>query len=184
MLRTVLFVVLVMSTILLFFIFLVARFVPDVNGFLFSSPKIECKPCICNPECHCETKCIQQQIMKECNLGVDTHNALASYHTQDNQTTRFILIFSVSINFLLLLLLLFRKPILNCYRAHQRTKQQQQAAQHQAIARQNTEHYTMALQQMVAPSADQGPSNLINPYATSSQPLFQLLSNLNHNNRV
>ena len=173
-----------MSTLLIFLIFLVARFVPDVDGFLFGSPKLECKPCICHPECHCETKCVQQQIMKECNLGVDTHNALASHHTQENQTTRFILIFSVSINFLLLLFLIFRKPIINCYRAHQRHKQQQLTAHQQAIARQHTEQYTIALKQMVAPSADQGPSNLIVPHTTSSQPLFQLLSNLNYNNHV
>ena len=37
---------------------------------------------------------------------------------------------------------------------------------------------------MVAPSADPGPSKLIDPYPTSSQPLFQLLSNLNYNNHV
>lgn len=75
--------------------------------------------------------------------------------------------------------------LLNCCRAHQRNKQQQQqAAQQQAIARQHTEHYTIALKQMVAPSADHGPSKLIDPHTTSSQPLFQLLSNLNYNNRV
>ena len=184
MIKTVLFVVLLMSTLLLFLIFLVARFVPHVDGFLFGSPKLECKPCICHPECHCETKCVQQQIMKECNIGVDTHNALASHHTQENQTTRFILIFSVSINFLLLLFLLFRKPILNCYRARQLHKQQQQAAQQQAIARQHTEHYTLALKQMVIPSADPDIPKLIAPHTTSSQPLFQLLSNLNSNNHV
>ncbi|CAF4598128.1 unnamed protein product, partial [Rotaria sp. Silwood2] len=132
-------------------LFLVAQFVPAVDGFLFGQLKLECKPCICHPECHCETKCVQQQIMKECNLGVDSHNVFASHYTQENRTNRLILLFSLIINFLLKLLLLFSKPVRSCYRAHQLQKRQQKQTKQQAAARQQTEHYTIALKQMIPP---------------------------------
>jgi hypothetical protein len=122
MLKTVLFVILIMSSLLIVLLLLIAQFVPAVEAFLFGPSKLECKPCICHPECHCETKCIQQQIMKDCNLGVDSHNLLASHHTQENRTTRIILIFSLIVNFILTLLLLFRKTVRNCYRAQQLRK--------------------------------------------------------------
>jgi len=78
MLKIILFVVLIMAGLLIVLMFLAAQFLPSLDGFFFGQGKLECKPCICHPECHCETKCIQQQIMKECNLGVDSHNALVS----------------------------------------------------------------------------------------------------------
>jgi hypothetical protein len=124
MLKTVFFIKLLMSSLLIIMLFLVAQFVPTIDGFLFGQPKLKCIPCICHPGCHCETKCVQKQIMKECNLGVDSHNVVfASHYTQQ---------------------------FCNCYRSHQNVKQQ-------AIARQNTEHYNIALKQMIAPQADQGP---------------------------
>jgi hypothetical protein len=156
MLKTVFFIKLIMSSLLIIMLFLVAQFVPTIDDFLFGQPKLECKPCICHPECHCETKCVQQQILKECNLGVDSDNVFASHYTQENRTTRFILIFSLILNFFLTLLLLFRKPFRNCYRSHQNVKQQ-------ATARQNTEHYNIALKQMIAPQADRNTPILIQP---------------------
>ena len=152
-----------MSILLIFIIFLVAQFVPTVDTFLFGQTKLECKPCICHPECHCETKCVQQQLMKECNLGVDSHNAFASHYTQENRTTRLILLFSLIINFILTLLLLFRKPIRNCYRTQQMRKQQ-------TLARQQTEHYAIALRQMIAPHAEQCLPQSNNLHTTSTQP--------------
>jgi len=165
-------------------ILLIAQFVPAVDVFLFGQPKLECKPCICHPECHCEIKCVQQQIMKECNLGVDNHNLLASHHTQENRATRFILIFSLIVNFILTLHLLFRKTVRNCYRAHQIRKQQQKEAKQQAVACQHTERYTIALKQMITPHAEQCQPKQNSPHTSSDQPLFQLLSNLNIADRV
>ncbi|CAF3959252.1 unnamed protein product [Rotaria sp. Silwood2] len=160
-------------------LFFVAQFVPAVDPFLFGQPKLECKPCICHPECHCETKCVQQQIMKECNLGVDSHNIFASHYTQENRTTRLILLFSLIINFLLTLLLLFRKTVCNCYREHQLQKRQQKQIKQQAAARQQTERYTIALKQIITPHAEKCPPKQSDPHTTSDQPLFQFLSNLN-----
>ncbi len=111
-----------MASLLVIMLLLVAQFVPSVDGFLFGQTKLECKPCVCHPECHCETKCVQQQLMKECNLGVDSHNVFASHYTQENRATRFILISSLIVNFLLTLILLFGKPLCNCYRSHQQKK--------------------------------------------------------------
>ena len=90
MIKLVLFVILIMSNLLIFIALFVVQVVPAVEPFLFGQPSLDCKPCICHPECNCETKCTQQQIMKECNLGVDIHNVLAAHHTQENRATRFI----------------------------------------------------------------------------------------------
>ncbi|CAF2991519.1 unnamed protein product [Rotaria sp. Silwood2] len=165
-------------------LFFVAQFVPAVDPFLFGQPKLECKPCICHPECHCETKCVQQQIMKECNLGVDSHNIFASHYTQENRTTRLILLFSLIINFLLTLLLLFRKTVCNCYREHQLQKRQQKQTKQQAAARQQTERYTITLKQMITPHAEKCPPKQSDHHTTSDQPLFQFLSNLNIEDRL
>jgi hypothetical protein len=88
MIKTIFFYILIMSILLISVILLVSQFVPVLNFCIFGQPKLECKPCICHPECHCETKCVQQQIMKDCNLGVDSHNALASHHTGKSYNTR------------------------------------------------------------------------------------------------
>ncbi|CAF3345566.1 unnamed protein product [Rotaria sp. Silwood2] len=173
-----------MSTVLIAIILLTAQFVPAVDAFLFGQPKLECKPCVCHPECHCETKCVQQQIMNECNLGTDLHNALASHHTQAHQTTRFILIFSLIVNVILTIILLFRKTVCNCYRAHRLQKQQKKAAKEQAAALQQTNRYAIALKQMLPPRTEQCLSDSTGTHTTSDQPLFQLLSNLNINNSV
>ena len=109
MIKIVLFVALLVFTLFIFLMFLVARFAPNVDVFLSDQRKLECKPCICHPDCHYGTKGIQQQIMKECNFSVDSHNALALHHTKQNQTTRFILVFSLSINFILILFLVVWK---------------------------------------------------------------------------
>jgi hypothetical protein len=95
MLRFVLVLLLAMSILIVSIILLLSHFAPVADLFLFGQPKLDCKPCICHPECHCETQCIQQQIMQECNLGVDTHNTLLSHHTHENRTTRLILVFSL-----------------------------------------------------------------------------------------
>ena len=179
MIKLVLFVILIMSSLLIFIALFVAQVVPAVEPFLFGQPSLDCKPCICHPECNCETKCTQQQIMKECNLGVDIHNALAAHHTQENRATRFILLFSLIINCLLTLFLVFRKTLRNCYRAHQIQKRQQKAAKQQAVARHQTELYNIALKQIITSHAEQYPPKQNSSHTTSDQPLFQLLSNLN-----
>ena len=178
MLKIILFVVLIMAGLLIVLMFLAAQFLSTLDGFFFGQGKLECKPCICHPECHCETKCIQQQIMKECNLGVDSHNALVSHHTQENRTTRFILIFSLTANFFLILLLLCRKPVRHCYRTHRIRKQQQKTNEQEAAARQQTDRYTIALKKLFAPHLEQHPPQQTNLRATSDQPIFQLLSTL------
>jgi len=99
MFKTVFFITWIMSSLLIIMLFLVTQFVPTIDGFLFDQPKLKCKPCICHPECRCETKCVQQQIMKECHLGVDSRNVSPSHYTQENRTNRFILIFSLILNF-------------------------------------------------------------------------------------
>ena len=168
-----------MSSLLIFIALIVAQVVPAVEPFLLGQPSLDCKPCICHPECNCETKCTQQQIMKECNLGVDIHNVLAAHHTQENRATRFILLFSLIINCLLTLFLVFRKTLRNCYRAHQIQKRQQKAAKQQAVARHQTELYNIALKQMITSHAEQCLPKQNSSHTTSDQPLFQLLSNLN-----
>ncbi len=181
MIKTVFFFLLIMAILLIFVILLVAQFVPVVNFCIFGQPKLECKPCICHPECHCETKCVQQQIMKECNLGVDSHNVLASHHTQENRTTRIILIFSLIINFIQTLLLLFRKTVRNCYRAHQTRKRQQKEAKQQASARYQAERYTVALKQILPTLPEHPQPEQHSPQShrvTSDEPLISLLSNL------
>ena len=127
MIKVLFFIILIMSGLLIFI--LVAQFMSPVHLFFCGQPTLQCKPCICHPECHCETKCVQQQIMKECNLGVDSHNTLLSHHTQENRTTRIVLIISLLINFVLILILLFRKPIRNCYRKHQQRQRQTKTTQ-------------------------------------------------------
>ena len=184
MIKLVLFIILMMSSLLIFMLILVAQFISPIDLFLFSQPKLECKPCICHPECHCETKCVQQQILKECNLGVDTHNTLAAHHTQENRTTRFILLFSLSVNLILILLLLLRKPVRNCYRKRQTRQREVTIAHQQATARQQTERYTIALRQLIAPQPTQEQIQHNTSHPTSLPPLFELLSNINLDNSV
>ena len=148
--------------------------------FLFGQPKLECKPCVCHPECHCDTKCVQQQIMHDCNLGVDNHNALASHYTSENRTTRLILLLSLIVNFFLVLLLLFRKAVRNCYRAHRVHKHQQQLNKQQLAARQQTELYTNALKRMLTPLTEQSPPHRTTSTTTSDETLFNLLTTSNN----
>ncbi|UJR18480.1 hypothetical protein I4U23_005386 [Adineta vaga] len=164
-----------MSSLILSILILAAVFIPTVAVFLFSQPKLECKPCVYHPECHCDIKCVQKQIMHECNLGVDSHNVLASHYTSENRTTRVILLLSLVINFLLILLLLFRKAIRTCYRAHRVRKLNEQ----QVAARQQTELYATALKRMLTPYTEQSPPQRTTSTITSDEPLFNLLSTCN-----
>lgn len=158
---------------------ILAQSITPMDFFLFPQPKLECKPCVCHPECHCETKCVQQQILKECNLGVDSHNALAVHHTEENRITRLILISSLSVNFILILLLILRKPVRNCYRKCQLRKQEQAMAKQQAAAHQQTERFTLALRQLIPSSSPQASSQQNTSGSTPSRPIFQFLSNMN-----
>ena len=181
MIKTVFFFLLIMAILLISIVLIVSQFVPTVDLFLFGQPTLQCKPCICHPECHCETKCVQQQIMKECNLGVDNHNALVSHHTQENRITRIILIFSLVVNFLQKLFLLFRKSVRHCYRSHRTRQRQQQEVQQQATARYQAERYTVALKQMLNTHAEQPTTTHPSPPrqdVTSSPPLLSFLSNI------
>ena len=75
-------------------------------------------------------------------------------------------------NFILILLLLFRKTVRNCSRAYQQRKQQRKQVQQQAAARQQTERYTIALKQMLASQPPQSPSTPNLSLTPSTQPLF------------
>ncbi len=174
-----------MSILIISILIIVSQFVPTVDPFLFGQPKLECKPCICHPECHCETKCVQQQIMKDCNLGVDSHNVLVAYHTHENRLTRIILVVSLVVNFLQTFLLIFRTPIRNWYRSYKTQQRQRTAAKQQAIAHHQAERYTVALKQLITVPTDhlqtfhqQSPSReeLLSP------PLVALLSNVKTGN--
>ncbi len=173
--------ILIMSILIISILLIVLQFVPTVDPFLFGQPKLECKPCICHPECHCETKCVQQQIMKDCNLGVDSHNLLVTHHTQENRSTRFVLVVSLIVNFLQTFVLIFRKSIRNCYRSHKNHQRQKTEAKNQATARCHAERYTVALKQLITVPTDH-PSQL-NPSSQSrdelsSPPLIAFISNV------
>ncbi len=181
MLKIVCVFIFIMSILIIYILFIVSQFVPTVDPFLFGQPKLECKPCVCHPECHCETKCVQQQIMKDCNLGVDSHNVLVAHHTHENRLTRFILVVSLVVNFLQTFLLLFRKPIRNCYRSHKTQQRQRTDAKQQAIAHHQAERYTIALKQMITVPTEQlqtSPQQSQSREQLLSPPLVALLSNV------
>ena len=179
MLRFVLVLLLAMSVFIISIVLLMSHFVPVVDLFLFGQPKLDCKPCICHPECHCETQCIQQQIMNECNLGVDTHNTLLSHHTHENRTTRLILVLSLFVNFLQTILLLFRKTVRNLYRTCRQRKNHRTESRRQASDRRQAERYTAALRGMIDVNPRQHASHRDSPNRDLSptQPIFSLLSN-------
>jgi hypothetical protein len=174
-----------MSILLTSILLIALQFVPTVDPFLFGQPKLECKLCICHPECHCETKCVQQQIMKDCNLGADSHNLLVTHHTQENRSTRFILVVSLIVNFLQTFLLLFRKSIRNCYRSHKNHQRQKTETKHQATARCQAERYTVALKQLITVPTDHLPplnQSSQSRDELSPQPLVAFLSNVKTGN--
>jgi hypothetical protein len=116
--------------------------------------------------------------MRECNLGVDTHNTLLSHHTHENRTTRLILVLSLFVNFLQTLLLLFRKPVRNLYRTCRQRTSHRTESRRQASARRQAERYTAALRGMI----NVNPQQLVSHRDSSShdlsstQPIFSLLS--------
>lgn len=180
MLKVALTFIVIMLIFSIFTLFLAAQFFPIATPFLFGQPKLVCKPCVCHPECHCETKCVQQQIMKECNFGVDTHNAIVSHHTQENRTTQFILIASLFVNFLQVLFLLLRKPIYNFCRARKTQQQQRKQDKHQALARRQAEQYCAALKEIMATPTEHlptTPSTGHGPDDPSSKSLVNYVSN-------
>ena len=175
--KPVLFFLLIMSFLFLSAILLASQFVPVLNFCPFGQPKLECKPCDCHPEYHCETQCIQQKIMKECNIGVDSHNALASHHTEVNRTTRILLVVSLILNFFQTIVFLLRKPIRNCYQNRQKRQQQRQ----QAADSLQAERYTLALQRMLITPTESPQSHLATSpltKTTSDEPLVSFLSNM------
>lgn len=178
MLKFVLALLLVMAVLIFSAVLLLSNVIPVVDPFLFGQPKLDCKPCICHPECHCETRCIQQQIMRECNLGVDTHNTLLSHHTNENRTTRLLLLISLFVNFLQTILLLFRKTVRNLYRTCRQRNLNRTESRRQASARRQAEHYTAALRDMIAVDPTQLVSHResSNRDMSSTQPIFALLS--------
>ena len=177
MLKVALIFIGIMMILSIFALLLVAQFVPITTPFLFGQPKLVCKPCVCHPECHCETKCIQQQIMKECNFGVDAHNAITSHHSQENHTTRIILIVSLFVNFLQVLFVLLHKSISTFCRTH-KTQQQRKQDKHHALARRQAELACAALKEIIAIPTEHlqtASTNVHRPEERSHQPLINYI---------
>lgn len=87
--------------------------------------------------------------MKECNLGVDTHNAITSHHSQENRTTQIILLVSILLNFLLILVFVLRKPISKACRERTARRRQQKKDRQQQTARRQAAQTYAALQEFM-----------------------------------
>ena len=108
-------------------------------------------------------------------------NAIISHHTQENYTTRFILIVLLFVKFLRMLFLLLHKPISNSCRMHKTQQQQRKQDKHQALARRPAEQYCAALKGIIAIPTKHiktTSSNVHRPEERSSQPIVTFLSKI------
>jgi hypothetical protein len=150
-----------------FGVLLITAFLPSSSSIwsFCGQPKLECRECKCSTACNCDNHCTQTQIVKDCNIGTDTHNTWATHYTTQNHHTRMIMMVSFSLNLCFMLLIIFRKPILNCLARRKRRQQLKKQSATQAEQLQKTQDLALVLKQMLH---DNTPPGQLSPTAPPS----------------
>jgi hypothetical protein len=93
---------------------ILTKFLPSLSSTwsFCGQPTLKWKECKFSTECNYDNHCTQTQIVEDCNIGTDIHNAWGTHYTTQNYYTRIIMSVLFSPNLCLTMLIIFRNPIL------------------------------------------------------------------------
>jgi hypothetical protein len=150
MLKCILILVSLMTISVVIGFFIVSALLSSSSAWSFcGQPKLECKECKCSTECNCDNHCTQTQIVQDCNIGIDTHNSWANHYTAQNYYTRLIMIVSFSLNLFLTMIIIFRKPLLNCFARRKHRHQIKKHSATQAEQMKTTHDFALVVKQIL-----------------------------------